>query len=127
MATDYPIPAAPLEVSEEIKKSRFGYPTSPTRRPSRLPRPGSARSNSNTREPGITAGLLSPAPQDSQVYGFSDDGEPRAQRETHAGPVDGAGLGEVAAVVVRYYGGVLLGTGGLVKAYGGGGGSTQAT
>ncbi len=27
----------------------------------------------------------------------------------------GAGLGEVAAVVVRYYGGVLLGTGGLVK------------
>lgn len=32
----------------------------------------------------------------------------------------GSGLGEIAAVVVRYYGGVLLGTGGLVKAYGGG-------
>ena len=32
----------------------------------------------------------------------------------------GSGVGEITAVVVRYYGGILLGTGGLVKAYGGG-------
>ena len=32
----------------------------------------------------------------------------------------GSGIGEITAVVVRYYGGILLGTGGLVKAYGGG-------
>ncbi len=32
----------------------------------------------------------------------------------------GAGIGEITAVVVRYYGGIMLGTGGLVKAYGGG-------
>ncbi|MGL4829777.1 MAG: YigZ family protein, partial [Vibrio sp.] len=32
----------------------------------------------------------------------------------------GSGVGEITAVVTRYYGGVLLGTGGLVKAYGGG-------
>ncbi|SUF27131.1 protein co-occurring with transport systems [Salmonella enterica] len=31
----------------------------------------------------------------------------------------GSGVGEITAVVVRYYGGILLGTGGLVKAYGG--------
>lgn len=30
----------------------------------------------------------------------------------------GSGVGEITAVVVRYYGGILLGTGGLVKAYG---------
>lgn len=27
----------------------------------------------------------------------------------------GSGVGEITAVVVRYYGGILLGTGGLVK------------
>ena len=32
----------------------------------------------------------------------------------------GSGLGEITAVVVRYYAGIQLGTGGLVKAYGNG-------
>ena len=32
----------------------------------------------------------------------------------------GSQVGEISAVVVRYYGGILLGTGGLVRAYGNG-------
>ncbi|SUC29748.1 IMPACT family member yigZ [Providencia rettgeri] len=32
----------------------------------------------------------------------------------------GSNLGEVTCVVVRYFGGIKLGTGGLVKAYGNG-------
>ncbi|VTR60523.1 IMPACT family member yigZ [Serratia fonticola] len=32
----------------------------------------------------------------------------------------GSGIGEITAVVVRYYGGIKLGTGGLVRAYGSG-------
>jgi putative IMPACT (imprinted ancient) family translation regulator len=31
----------------------------------------------------------------------------------------GSGLGEITAVVTRYFGGIKLGTGGLVRAYGG--------
>lgn len=60
-------------------------------------------------------------PEDSMKWGFSDDGEPSG---TAGKPIlaqlTGSGVGEIAAVVTRYYGGIRLGTGGLVKAYGGG-------
>lgn len=53
-------------------------------------------------------------------YRFNDDGEPGG---TAGAPmlraIGGQGLDHVMAVVVRYYGGVKLGTGGLVRAYGG--------
>ena len=49
---------------------------------------------------------------------FSDDGEPHG---TAGKPVldvlSGSGLTDVIVVVTRYFGGILLGTGGLVRAY----------
>ncbi|OCH28802.1 YigZ family protein [Aliivibrio fischeri] len=66
-------------------------------------------------------GFVAGRPEDSMKWGFSDDGEPSG---TAGKPIlaqlSGSVIGEITAVVTRYYGGVRLGTGGLVKAYGGG-------
>lgn len=54
----------------------------------------------------------------NEIQRFSDDGEPGG---TAGKPIleviNGSGLRNVVIVVTRYFGGVLLGTGGLVRAY----------
>jgi uncharacterized YigZ family protein len=54
----------------------------------------------------------------SRIAHCSDDGEPSG---TAGRPVlavlQGSGLGDIAVVITRYFGGTKLGTGGLVRAY----------
>jgi uncharacterized YigZ family protein len=55
----------------------------------------------------------------SVVAHCTDDGEPSGTAGRPALAVlRGSGLGDVAVVVTRYFGGTKLGTGGLVRAYG---------
>lgn len=55
----------------------------------------------------------------SVITHSSDDGEPSGTAGRPALEVlQGSGLGNVAVVVTRYFGGTKLGTGGLVRAYG---------
>lgn len=117
----YKIPAGEVSVSEEIKKSRFITLLAPT--------DGVAAAKAyvqQVRERYSDAGhhcwaFVAGAPDDSQQLGFSDDGEPSGTAgKPMLAQLMGSGIGEITAVSVRYYGGIPLGTGGLVKAYGGG-------
>ena len=55
-----------------------------------------------------------------QSYRFNDDGEPSGTAgKPILAAIDGAGFDGVAALVIRHYGGIKLGTGGLARAYGG--------
>ncbi len=56
--------------------------------------------------------------QSGKLCRFSDDGEPHGTAgKPMLDVIAGSGITDIAVVVTRYFGGVLLGTGGLVRAY----------
>lgn len=56
--------------------------------------------------------------EDQNIKRYSDDGEPSGTSGVPSlNVLEGEGLFNVAVVITRYFGGTLLGTGGLVRAY----------
>lgn len=121
MSQRYPIPAGRHRVEEEINRSRFITTAAYT------PTVEAARAfidQVRAEFPDAThncwAYLVGPPGSTGQV-GYSDDGEPHG---TAGQPmwtvVQHSGVGDVCFVVTRYFGGILLGKGGLVRAYSGG-------
>lgn len=56
-----------------------------------------------------------------QSYRFNDDGEPSGTAgKPILNAIQGQGFDNTVALVIRHYGGIKLGTGGLMRAYGGG-------
>ena len=117
----YPIPAALHRVEEEINRSRFittvGY--TPTVEAARafVATVGAAFADASHNCWAYVIG----SPGSTGQIGMSDAGEPHG---TAGRPMLTvllhAGVGDICAVVTRYFGGTLLGKGGLVKAYSGG-------
>jgi uncharacterized YigZ family protein len=120
-ARRYPVPAASVRVEDRIEHSRF------------IATVEHAASVEDAREmidrvrgefPDAThhcfAYVIGP-PGSTAMVASSDDGEPAG---TAGRPMLkvllNCGLGDVVAVVTRYFGGVKLGKGGLVRAYSGG-------
>lgn len=117
----YAIPAERVEFSEEIKKSRFITYLAHT---DGLEQARAFWAEIKALHPNARHwcwAAVAGSPSDSQQFGFSDDGEPSGTAgKPMLSALQGANVGEISAVVVRYFGGVLLGTGGLVRAYGSG-------
>ena len=119
-ADRYPIPATRHRVEQTIDRSRFICTVQ------RVIAPDEAQSfikEMNTEFADATHNCwayVAGPPGNTNRVGMSDAGEPHG---TAGRPMLTvllhSGVGEIAAVVTRYYGGTKLGTGGLVKAYGG--------
>jgi uncharacterized YigZ family protein len=105
--------ATTVTARQEIKKSRFLAVAGPV--PDEAAAKAFIVANSDQ-----TANHNCWAWRFGQVYRYSDDGEPGG---TAGKPIlqaiDGQSLDHVAVVVTRWFGGVLLGSGGLLRAYGG--------
>lgn len=120
MASRYPVPAARARGEEVIHRSRF---IATAQRASTVAEAQAfieeMRSEFADATHNCWAYLIGP-PGSSAHIGFSDDGEPpgTAGRPMLA-VVQGSGLGDVVVVVTRYFGGIKLGAGGLVRAYAG--------
>lgn len=117
----YFVPAETASFCEEIKKSRFITYLAPVDGIQAARQFIQLMRDEHPDARHHCWAFVAGAPDDSQLLGFSDDGEPSGTAgKPMLAQLLGSGVGEVVAVGVRYYGGILLGTGGLVKAYGNG-------
>ena len=118
---EYLIPKSAVIFEEEIKKSRFITYLQHTEG---LEQAKAFWAEIKAQHPNARHhcwAAVAGKPTDSQQLGFSDDGEPAGTAgKPMLSALQGSQVGEISAVVVRYYGGILLGTGGLVRAYGNG-------
>lgn len=105
--------ATTVTARQEIKKSRFVAVAGP------VPDEATARQFIAAHSD-QTANHNCWAWRIGQAYRFSDDGEPSGTAgKPMLQAIDGQSLDRVAVVVTRWFGGVLLGSGGLIRAYGG--------
>lgn len=113
----YPIPAAEARAEIEIKRSRFIATAVPAftieEAKTFITRIKTEFKDASHNVPAFLIGF-----GNSVTAHSSDDGEPSG---TAGRPIlavlQGSGLGDIAIVVTRYFGGTKLGTGGLVRAY----------
>ena len=120
MSADYDVPAETIAVETEVKKSRFITCLAPAAsRAEALEYIQTIRKKYPDANHHCTAFVAGP-PQGSAAIAFDDDGEPSG---TAGKPMLNVlmhkDIGEIVAVVVRYFGGIKLGAGGLVRAYSG--------
>ena len=117
MSSRYPIPAREVRTEIRVKNSRFIATAAPVfsveEAKAFVSRIKAEFADASHNVPAYQVGFGS-----STTAHCTDDGEPSgtAGRPMLA-VVQGSGLGDVAVVVTRYFGGTKLGTGGLVRAY----------
>lgn len=120
MSARYPVPAGRHEAEQVIDRSRFRCTIERVRTTEEAQAFVKAMQATYPEATHNCWAYVVGAPGSTDRIGMSDDGEPHG---TAGRPMltvlAHSGIGEIAAVVTRWYGGIKLGTGGLVKAYSG--------
>jgi len=118
--SSYPVPAETKTFEQEIKKSRFIATVGHAPDKESAIRFVEEVSAKHTGASHNTYAFIAGNPNGGAEVGFNDDGEIGG---TAGKPILSVlqmrGIGEVVAMVTRYFGGTRLGTGGLVRAYSG--------
>jgi uncharacterized YigZ family protein len=114
----YPIPADRFRSEIEVDRSRFITTVHPVISPDEAQAFIAAiKTEFPDANHNCWAYLVGP-PGSSDKIGLSDDGEPHgAAGKPMLIALQHSGLGDTAVVVTRYFGGIKLGKGGMVKAY----------
>jgi uncharacterized YigZ family protein len=117
VSTSYPIPASTVKAEQTIKQSRFicylGHGKSIIQIREEVHR----IRHLHPRASHVCWAYIAGPPQTTEK-GQSDDGEPRGTAgRPMLSVLECSGYGEIWTAVVRYFGGVKLGKGGLVRAY----------
>lgn len=120
MAQDYPIPAGFLERETEIKKSRFIARVAPvtSRDDVRGWLDQAHRDHPDARH--ICWAYQIGRPGSAAEAAMNDDGEPSGTAgKPILNVIQHKDMGDILVMVIRYFGGIKLGAGGLVRAYAG--------
>ncbi|MBB1271397.1 YigZ family protein [Psychromonas sp. SR45-3] len=118
MNKPYLILQQPVFFQEEIKKSRFLTFISPAQGKAAAMQYLAEIKTLHKDARHHCWAYIGGSPKDSVNMGCSDDGEPKGTAgKPMLAVLQGTNVGEMVAVVVRYSGGIKLGTGGLVRAY----------
>ncbi len=120
MAKDYPIPAGFLERETEIKKSRFIARVAPVGSRDEVHQwlEQAHRDHPDARH--ICWAYQIGRPGSAAEAAMNDDGEPSGTAgKPILNVIQHKDMGDVLVMVIRYFGGIKLGAGGLVRAYAG--------
>lgn len=120
MSKDYPVPSGYLERETEVKKSRFIARVHPVSSRDEV-REHVARAHQDYPDARhVCWAYQIGRPGSAAEAAMNDDGEPSGTAgKPILNVIQHKDMGDVLVIVVRYFGGIKLGAGGLVRAYAG--------
>src|SRR5690554_2323753 len=120
MSKDYPVPSGYLERETEVKKSRFIARVYPVSSRDEV-REHIARAHQDYPDARhVCWAYQIGRPGSAAEAAMNDDGEPSGTAgKPILSVIQHKDMGDVLVIVVRYFGGIKLGAGGLVRAYAG--------